>query len=370
MDQRVGLLFLLMLAVNWACDARDLPSSDLSGFRKTSRKLDVCTLCEEYTTVALTYLSENKTQTEVIEKLHEACSQLHSFTQQCVTVVDFYAPLFFSELSAVDADDFCKKVNLCGQTKIASLLVKVNDDKCDLCHHAIDEVKTKLKDPDAKLEIIEMLLKGCDAVEGNYAKKCKAMVFEYGPLILSNAEKFLDDKDICVDLHACSSSTAGTSSEDLADGKIMMPGGATAVLRFNRHALRRERLTLVARCRSRPLLFRILRSEIDNVIALLGILLAWFRFLSPSFAIKTMHPPLTLHRHPMCAEIIEQFQKCHSDHPIAKFFGQCTDLKIKLDRCFRQEKALKRKANFEESKKLKERLQAYRKGTAESIGHP
>ncbi|XP_044325047.1 COX assembly mitochondrial protein 2 homolog isoform X2 [Triticum aestivum] len=50
-----------------------------------------------------------------------------------------------------------------------------------------------------------------------------------------------------------------------------------------------------------------------------------------------MHPHLTLHRHPMCAEIIEEFQKCHVDHPIKKFFGECTDLKIKLDRCFRQE---------------------------------
>ncbi|XP_057972577.1 uncharacterized protein LOC131160724 isoform X2 [Malania oleifera] len=106
-----------------------------------------------------------------------------------------------------------------------------------------------------------------------------------------------------------------------------------------------------------------------------------------------MHPPLTLHRHPMCAEttlldgvfkfdvviyrltqlrkfklVIEQFQKCHLDHPIAKFFGECTDLKIKLDRCFRQEKALKRRANFEESKKLKERLRAQRKEDAESTG--
>ncbi|ESW18959.1 hypothetical protein PHAVU_006G085400 [Phaseolus vulgaris] len=50
-----------------------------------------------------------------------------------------------------------------------------------------------------------------------------------------------------------------------------------------------------------------------------------------------MHPPLTLHKHPMCTEIIEQFQKCHVEHPIGKFFGECTDLKIKLDRCFREE---------------------------------
>ncbi|KAL2903157.1 COX assembly mitochondrial protein 2-like protein [Bienertia sinuspersici] len=78
-----------------------------------------------------------------------------------------------------------------------------------------------------------------------------------------------------------------------------------------------------------------------------------------------MHPPLTLHRHPMCAEIIEEFQKCHTEHPVGKFFGNCTELKIKLDRCFRQEKAVKRKANFEQSKQLRETLQAQRKENVE-----
>ncbi|KAF4369349.1 hypothetical protein F8388_019574 [Cannabis sativa] len=73
-----------------------------------------------------------------------------------------------------------------------------------------------------------------------------------------------------------------------------------------------------------------------------------------------MHPPLTLHKHPMCAEIIELFQQCHLDHPIGKFFGECTDLKISLI------KALKRKENFEQSKKLKERLHAFRKESAET----
>ncbi|GAA0175572.1 hypothetical protein LIER_28718 [Lithospermum erythrorhizon] len=78
-----------------------------------------------------------------------------------------------------------------------------------------------------------------------------------------------------------------------------------------------------------------------------------------------MHPPLTLHKHPLCADIIEQFQKCHLDHPIGKFFGDCTDLKVKLDRCFRMEKQVNRKVNFEESKKLKERLRAQRMEEAE-----
>ncbi|KAL4389962.1 hypothetical protein AHAS_Ahas03G0097500 [Arachis hypogaea] len=69
---------------------------------------------------------------------------------------------------------------------------------------------------------------------------------------------------------------------------------------------------------------------------------------------------------PVFVQIIEQFQKCHVEHPVGKFFGECTDLKIKLDRCFRQEKALKRKANFEESKKFKEQLRAFRKENAAS----
>ncbi|KAK6945531.1 Cytochrome c oxidase biogenesis protein Cmc1-like, partial [Dillenia turbinata] len=62
--------------------------------------------------------------------------------------------------------------------------------------------------------------------------------------------------------------------------------------------------------------------------------------------------------------IIELFQKCHLDHPIGKFFGECTELKTKLDRCFREEKAVKRKANFEEGKQRMERLQALRKEMA------
>lgn len=36
-------------------------------------------------------------------------------------------------------------------------------------------------------------------------------------------------------------------------------------------------------------------------------------------------------------KIIEEFEKCHAENPIRKFFGECTELKVKLDHCFRQE---------------------------------
>jgi len=40
------------------------------------------------------------------------------------------------------------------------------------------------------------------------------MVFEYGPLILVNAEKYLKTADICTTIHACPSST--TVSQEAA----------------------------------------------------------------------------------------------------------------------------------------------------------
>ena len=45
-------------------------------------KNEVCTLCEQYTGQAIDYLKQNKTQTEIIELLHQSCSQLHSFKLQ------------------------------------------------------------------------------------------------------------------------------------------------------------------------------------------------------------------------------------------------------------------------------------------------
>ena len=39
---------------------------------------------------------------------------------------------------------------------------------------------------------------------------------------------------------------------------------------------------------------------------------------------------------------IEALIKCHKEHPYAKFWGECNQIKWALDACFREEKALKR----------------------------
>lgn len=59
-----------------------------------TRRPDICTLCEEYTAKALIYLTQNKTQEEIIDYLHNACHQLHSFQQQVGYFFLYYLFIF------------------------------------------------------------------------------------------------------------------------------------------------------------------------------------------------------------------------------------------------------------------------------------
>lgn len=208
MDTRV-LLVLVMLCSCWRCNARDLTGlqsndkvseGEAQHVQVLTKNENLCTLCEEFTSEALEYLLLNKTQKEIISILHKSCSKIPSFKQQCIVLVDYYAPLFFLEVSSINAGDFCRKVNLCEEG--ISMSVDLPKDKCDLCHTVVSEALLKLKDPDTELEIVELLLKACNSI-GKNVTKCKKLVFEYAPIILINAEQFLEANDMCTILHAC-----------------------------------------------------------------------------------------------------------------------------------------------------------------------
>ncbi|XP_039066817.1 prosaposin-like [Hibiscus syriacus] len=216
MGVRFGILFLFVLGASCARDARQLEAAPLVASDESVvqinqgrdeeivvnivRNDNVCTLCEEYATEGIDFLSRNKTQTKIVKLLHNSCSRIPSFEQQCITLVDYYVSLFFVEISSIRPGVVCQRVKLC--QKVALISSQIRENSCGVCHRAVSEVLTKLKDPDTQLEIIEILLKACNSVQ-NYVKKCKKMVFEYGPLILVNAEHFLETTDICTILHAC-----------------------------------------------------------------------------------------------------------------------------------------------------------------------
>lgn len=111
-------------------------------------------------------------------------------TWQCIPVVDYYASMFFFEITSIKPDDLRAKANLYGAQK--------RQDSCEFCHQAIYEVLVELKDPNIQvlllfllgvrfickptskfpcllpikffllwviqMDIIELLLKGCDRI--------------------------------------------------------------------------------------------------------------------------------------------------------------------------------------------------------------
>ncbi|XP_047324898.1 prosaposin-like [Impatiens glandulifera] len=208
-------LVLLFLLLSFFCvsNARELKTThstsvyDDSGL-EINRKPNLCSLCEEYTAEAVLYISQNKTQTQIIETLHKSCSRMLTFEKQCITLVNYYAPIFFLELQTTQPKTLCQKFNLCQEEKQVMVVYQhLREDKCEICQHVISEARTKLKDPDTQLEIIEVLLKACNSIKGQ-VKKCKTMVLEYLPLILVNAEHLLESTDICKTMHVCPSSSS------------------------------------------------------------------------------------------------------------------------------------------------------------------
>ncbi|CAL5337933.1 unnamed protein product [Camellia sinensis] len=153
----VGLFVLFVLGTSWACDARELTTTELSsretvisdvsvlqinhqeseGTIKASEEVgrneNVCTLCEEFAAKAIEYLEDNKTQTEMIDILHNTCARLIPIEQK---------------IELLQPEDFCQTFYLCEQRVLASQ--SLAEDKCEIFHLAISEVIVKLKDPDTQ----------------------------------------------------------------------------------------------------------------------------------------------------------------------------------------------------------------------------
>ncbi|CAO2185819.1 unnamed protein product [Urochloa humidicola] len=206
MSSITRLAIVLALAVALSIEVAE--SRDLSilaegpGLTATSGKL--CQLCEQYSNKALLYLKQNETQTKILSILHNECAILAPLRQQCITLVDYYVPLFFSKVSMVNPENLCESVHFC--MKGMKISLPTQEGTCGLCRHVLLEVLTMLKDRDTKREVIDLLLQTCTKAQ-NYEQQCKQLVLKYIPLILVKGQKFLETTDVCSLIHACEAGT-------------------------------------------------------------------------------------------------------------------------------------------------------------------
>ncbi|KAG4068651.1 hypothetical protein HA402_002342 [Bradysia odoriphaga] len=74
-----------------------------------------------------------------------------------------------------------------------------------------------------------------------------------------------------------------------------------------------------------------------------------------------MHGDLSPNLHtPECNLLIEEFNRCHAENPVAKFFGTCNKIDKLLLACLRNERKANQSENLrrsaERQKKFQERL--------------
>ncbi|VVB12806.1 unnamed protein product [Arabis nemorensis] len=206
MGGRFGaVLVVFFLGLTWSCDARNPLALEPFGKivninNEPAHENQVCELCDKYVTLAVDYLQDVDNQNAIVEALHTSCSQIPPLKKQCLSMVDQYTESFFAQVSVIKPDQICKKLNLC--QAVTALTSEVHQGNCETCRETVSEVIKKLKDPETKLKIIRLLLKECKSLN-NYQDKCKKMVFEYGPLMLAEAEKFLEKNDVCSILRVC-----------------------------------------------------------------------------------------------------------------------------------------------------------------------
>lgn len=109
------------------------------------------------------------------------------YIAQCIELVDYYAPRFFSEVASVLPRELCKQVHLCQSANISS---QVQGNSCDSCKDTISTILVKLNDPDTKVS--------------NLASQCQSRLLLKNTLCilfkiyseLQNHNKIIKDKKI------------------------------------------------------------------------------------------------------------------------------------------------------------------------------
>ncbi|XP_031740434.1 proactivator polypeptide-like 1 [Cucumis sativus] len=195
MDLRFAIVFLLVLGVACGCEARNLASFGNS--------FGVLLM------ILFVVYDWRKPRVRLLVFSGKHARVAGVFKEECISLVDSYVPLFFSKISSIEPSSICQSAHICEQVTIISSLFQ--DHNCEFCHQTISKILDKLKDPDTQIEILQTLLNMCDSI--NYrVKECKKLVFEYGPLILANSEKILEQTDIGKAIHACPAKPLGDNA--------------------------------------------------------------------------------------------------------------------------------------------------------------
>jgi saposin len=181
-----------------------------------------CELCQYAITAVDNYLSQNATDTKIIDELEKVCSILPSGDQAaCKAFIDSEGPALIQYIvQQLDPKTVCTDIKACTSAKLAmakaaaqktvlkfrrALPVKgsPSNDECSTCKAVVSAVDAALETNSTQTAIINEIEKIC-ADLGPLASACENWVQTEGPTLIDDLAQKLDPTTVCTDLKLCS----------------------------------------------------------------------------------------------------------------------------------------------------------------------
>ncbi|XP_071952140.1 uncharacterized protein [Antedon mediterranea] len=162
----------------------------------------ICQVCEEVAQALEGLLTENSTETEIVNAVEKVCDILPSkFKTECNALVTQYGAVLIELLvQSVPPSKLCSDLHLCSSKE----MILSASEQCTLCEYVIKTLDSMISENSTDQEIINALDKVCSYLPKTIAADCEDFVNTYTPQILGIIRELSPDQ-VCTALGLCTS---------------------------------------------------------------------------------------------------------------------------------------------------------------------
>jgi len=185
-------LFVAFLFAICSADRNSVTSQEQSGG---------CSICQLVVSYVESYLKQNATEQEIVQKLDVLCAEIPVFGQQCESLVSSEVPNMINWIeNKENPQAFCSSIKLCAAPKVA---VKVGGPiPCSICQVIVTYVEKWVSENATEEAIVQRLDVFCGNL-GPLSPECDSFVAIYVPRLINWIVAKENPQKFCAQVHLC-----------------------------------------------------------------------------------------------------------------------------------------------------------------------
>jgi len=202
-------MFALLVAFLFAiCSAerRSVTSQEQSGG---------CSICQLVVSYVESYLQQNATEQEIVQKLDVLCAKIPVFGQECDSLVSSEVPNIIKWIeNKENPQAFCSSIKLCAAPIVAT--VKVGGPiPCSICQVIVTYVEKWVSENATEEAIVQRLDVFCGNL-GPLSPECDSFVAIYVPRLITWIVTKENPQKFCAQVHLCNSKKLSATQNKLS----------------------------------------------------------------------------------------------------------------------------------------------------------